>query len=114
MQLIGFSSLISVAAGVPFLFSSETALIYILIFIIGLGMAGGYPNTVVEINRRFPASIGSATGILAFGAGLGAMCFQWIMGVTAENLGLFFSMGIPFVLMALMVPVFRGAAANRS
>ena len=83
-------------------------------FLIGSGVAGGYPNTMVEINRRFPEDIGSATGILAFGAGLGAMIFQWVMGITAEHAGLTVSMMIPFILFALMVPTFRAATKTRS
>ncbi len=114
MLLISFSSLLAVAAGIPFLFAASIPVVYLLMFLIGLGVAGGYPNTMVEINRRFPDNIGSATGILAFGAGLGAMIFQWLMGITAEQIGMTASMLIPFILFTLMVPVFRGAVAARS
>ncbi len=112
MQLIGFSSLLAAAAGVPFLLTSSAVLIYITVFIIGLGMAGGYPNTMVEINRRFPNDMGSATGALALGAGVGAMLFQWLMGVSAELIGIKRAMIIPLVLILLMVPAFRAAAGK--
>jgi MFS family permease len=99
--------------GVPFLFASALPVIYVLLFLIGIGMAGGYPNTMAEVNRRFPGRTGTVSGMLTFGAGAGAMVFLWLIGFTAEKASLTGSMAIPFVLMALMTVTFTLAVRKK-
>ena len=105
--LITASAVLCLAAGIPFLFSAAVPAVFSLLFLIGLSMAGGYPVTMAEINSRFPGRTGTVSGILTFGAGLGAMVFQWLMGFTAEHAGMAEAMIIPLVLIVLMAVFFR-------
>ncbi len=95
------SSVLGALAGIFFIFAFSLAAFYGSVFVIGLAMGGVFPNTMAEINRRFPGRAGAVTGIMTFGAGLGAMVIQWFMGFLAENAGLDISMLVPPILMAL-------------
>lgn len=107
--LITASSVLGLVSGVIFIFLSRIIPVYISIFTIGLAMAGTYPNTMAAINRRFPGEAGFVTGVMTLGGGLGAMLFQWLMGMTAERVGLQLSMLIPPALMILSAAVFFAA-----
>ena len=107
--LITASSVLGLVSGVIFIFLSRIIPVYISIFTIGLAMAGTYPNTMAAINRRFPGEAGFVTGVMTLGGGLGAMLFQWLMGMTAERVGLQLSMLIPPALMILSAAGFFAA-----
>jgi fucose permease len=107
--LITASSVLGLVSGVIFIFLSRIIPVYISIFTIGLAMSGTYPNTMAAINRRFPGEAGFVTGVMTLGGGLGAMLFQWLMGMTAERAGLQLSMLIPPALMILSAGAFFAA-----
>lgn len=113
-HLIITSVIMSTICAVPFLIVRSIPLLYALLFLIGLSMAGGYPVTMAEVNSRFPGRAGTVSGILTFGAGLGAMVFLWLMGFTAEHAGMSAAMVIPFVLMVLMAVSFGIAVKGQS
>lgn len=107
--LITASSVLGLVSGVIFIFLSRIVPVYISIFTIGLAMSGIYPNTMAAINRRFPGETGFVTGVMTLGGGLGAMLFQWLIGMTAERAGLQLSMLIPPALMILSAGAFFAA-----
>ena len=47
-----------------------------------------------------------------FGAGAGAMLFQWLIGFAAEHVGLKFALTIPAILMGLLCVSYTAAVKS--
>ncbi len=104
--LMLFSSGLGICTGTMFIFIRSLVPVLIVVFLIGIAMSGVYPNTMAAINRRFTKTVGLVTGLMTLGGGLGSMLFQWIIGLTAEKVGLQISMIFTPILMGLLSVTF--------
>ena len=109
LRLVVSMGILGVVSGVLFIFTTGLAGSYITLLILGFAMAGIYPNVMAEINGKYPKRVGVVTGFMAFGAGAGAMLFQWLIGFAAEFVGLKFALTIPALLMGILCVSYAAA-----
>ncbi|MFP4561867.1 MAG: MFS transporter [Spirochaetia bacterium] len=112
LQLTVSMGILGVIGGVLFILASGITGSYITLLILGFVMAGIYPNVMAEINGKYPKRVGVVTGFMAFGAGAGAMLFQWLIGFAAEFVGLKFALLIPAILMGLLCISYTAAVKS--
>ena len=86
--------------------------VYIVLSVVGLALAGVFPNVVAEINRRDPGRAGSITAIMSTGAAAGAAIFQWLIGIVAEYASLRVAFFIPAALQLISVVTFLAALSG--
>ena len=99
--------------GVVILLAVEhIVLVYIVLSVVGLALAGVFPNVMAEINRRDPGRAGSITAVMSTGAAAGAAIFQWLMGIVAENASLRAAFLIPAALQFISVVTFLMALSG--
>jgi fucose permease len=109
LQLVVSMGVLGVITGVLFILTGGLVGSYITLLLLGFAMAGIYPNVMAEVNSTYPRRVGVVTGFMAFGAGAGAMLFQWLIGFAAEHVGLRFALVIPAVLMGLLCVSYTAA-----
>jgi fucose permease len=67
--------------------------------LIGLLSAGVYPLAMASVNSRYPRFAGRVSGLLAAGAGSGALLFPPLLGAVAQGTSLRLAMGLNGVWM---------------
>lgn len=107
--LVTVSGLAGAGAVVAFLFATTALPVYLLLAVIGLCLAGVFPNVMGELNNRYPDRIGTVTAVMAMGAAAGAALFQWFVGFLAETLSLRAAFLVPAILQVLFVVTFLAA-----
>lgn len=112
LSLVTASGIGGMLGGILFLLSSDTVVVLLLITWIGLCISGVFPLVMAEINTQDAKRTGVITGVLALGAGAGAMIFQWFIGVVAENVSLTAALAIPIILIALYMSSFFAAVRS--
>lgn len=111
-ELVLWSGIAGLGAGLLLLTARSTFMVYMWLFALGLCMSGIYPNIMAELNGRNPARMGLITGFLAQAAALGSFLAQPTLGVIAQQVSLPVAISIVGILMGLVaLTTFIGAGS---
>ncbi len=111
-ELVLWSGLAGLAAGLLLLTAQTVVMAYLWLFALGLCMSGIYPNIMAELNGRNPARMGLITGFLAQAAAFGTLAAQPTLGIVAQTVSLPVALAIPAILMGLVaLTTFLGAGS---